>query len=99
MKIKLYSDAHLDAAHKLFPGKVKDSTWLERQWEDDEINTCKALETRNFIRHPCVDNYLYPLLDHHVTQGVPADILFVDNYLHGHPECRTLLSVGCGGGV
>ena len=98
MRIKLYSEGHLEAAYKLFPERFEDSEWLDLQWTDEEINACKALESKEFIKDPSPLNYPWELLD-------PLDSLFKDNsigmvdkYLRNRPEVKRLLSVGCGGG-
>ncbi|RMD63494.1 hypothetical protein D6833_05600 [Candidatus Parcubacteria bacterium] len=96
MRIKLYSDASIDVARRLFPDKVDDPAWLEMPWRDDELNACKALELEAFITHPSVENYPYPVLDPDDTQHVPEDLRILDQWVEAHPG-RTLLSVGCGG--
>jgi len=93
MKHKLYSDAHLEAARKLFPDRVDDSGWLERPWTDDEINACKALEAEAFIQNPVLANL--PYRHRRLKQHAIGD---ADRFLASHPRAESLLSVGCGGG-
>ena len=49
MKIKLYSDAHINAARRLYPDKFIDDSWLNLLWTDEEINACKFFETESLI--------------------------------------------------
>lgn len=98
MKIKLYSDAHIGTARRLFPERCDDSDWLDAQWTDEEINTCKALELREFIDAPSLKSYPLDGYDYKDIDPENDVIGMVDEYLHTRPEVKSLLSVGCGRG-
>lgn len=90
MKIKLFSDAHIQTAKQIFP--EKDLNWFNQQWTDAEINTCKAAELKPFIDNPSLITYPKPELL--APDRKPTELqLIVNNYIGNN---KTFLSVGCG---
>jgi SAM-dependent methyltransferase len=94
MKTKQYSSAHLEAAKILFPEQSSKESWLEEQWNDDEINACKKLEMSELINSPTLENYpiKFPIL------SPSHDFKIADELLATHKDFRSFLSVGCGFG-
>ena len=93
---KLFSKAHITAAKAMFPEKFN-SHWCNTQWTDDEINSCKCYELKDFIKHPSLTNYPGKKSLETVTLSPTLNIL--DNFLTLHNKISSVLSVGCGYGA
>ena len=52
MKYKMFSDAHLQDAAKIFPKKFGNIKWHNTKWTDEEINLSKLLRIRNLSETP-----------------------------------------------
>lgn len=95
MKAKLYAYAHLEAARNIFPERVAQEGWLEEQWTDDEINSCKLLEMNAFIKSPSLATY--PIKDMRSSAAfMPEDFSIASGLLANNKNLRTFLSIGCG---
>lgn len=75
----MYSYAHLDVAHKLYPEKVEDVNWLRRQWTDGGINRCKDYETKKFQLNPTYKEWQGCFLDGSMMKEDP-----IHNWYKGH---------------
>ena len=98
MQVKLFSPTHLSEARVLFPEKVKDRKWLNALWTDEEINACKALETKSFRNSPDASYFEkrfpgFMNADTFSQSESPRLIQLIDAE---QPE--TIRSIGCGFG-
>jgi len=90
-KVKLYSNAHLEAARVLFPDRIENEEWLNNQWTTEEINACKNLESHEFIVNPTLGNWIGFNSSEHQS--------FLDQWLSSNSEAvNNFLSIGCGWG-